>query len=134
MAQLNDTNITGTLSINENDVADFIVEEGVSGDWTYKKWNSGIAECWCSKQVTIPANPTAWGNSYIIKLNGINYPFTFISRPAQSMTLYTSDGSYWGMPNFNTTTSTGTYYCVRPTALTSATTGVVSFIVKGKYK
>ena len=25
---------------------DFIVEQGVSGMWTYRKWNSGIAECW----------------------------------------------------------------------------------------
>jgi hypothetical protein len=25
---------------------DFIVEQGTSGIWTYRKWNSGIAECW----------------------------------------------------------------------------------------
>ena len=25
---------------------DYIVEQGVSGIWTYRKWNSGIAECW----------------------------------------------------------------------------------------
>lgn len=27
-------------------VADYIVEQGTSGNWTYRKWNSGIAECW----------------------------------------------------------------------------------------
>lgn len=26
--------------------ADYIVEQGTSGIWTYRKWNSGIAECW----------------------------------------------------------------------------------------
>ena len=26
--------------------ADFVVEQGTSGIWTYRKWNSGIAECW----------------------------------------------------------------------------------------
>jgi len=25
---------------------DYIVEQGVSGGWTYRKWNSGIAECY----------------------------------------------------------------------------------------
>ena len=27
-------------------MADYIVEQGTSGGWTYRKWNSGIAECW----------------------------------------------------------------------------------------
>lgn len=26
--------------------SDFIVDQGTSGIWTYRKWNSGIAECW----------------------------------------------------------------------------------------
>lgn len=25
---------------------DYIVEQGTSGIWTYRKWNSGVAECW----------------------------------------------------------------------------------------
>lgn len=25
---------------------DYIVEQGTSGNWTYRKWNSGVAECW----------------------------------------------------------------------------------------
>lgn len=25
---------------------DFIVDTGTEGIWTYRKWNSGIAECW----------------------------------------------------------------------------------------
>ena len=31
---------------NQSIIADYIVEEGTSGIWTYKKWNSGIVECW----------------------------------------------------------------------------------------
>lgn len=34
-------------------IADYIVETGTSGIWTYRKWNSGIAECWGT------ANPTS---------------------------------------------------------------------------
>ena len=25
---------------------DYVVQQGTSGIWTYRKWNSGIAECW----------------------------------------------------------------------------------------
>lgn len=27
-------------------VVDYVVEEGTDGDWTYRKWNSGISEFW----------------------------------------------------------------------------------------
>lgn len=27
-------------------LADYVVEQGTDGIWTYRKWNSGIAECW----------------------------------------------------------------------------------------
>lgn len=31
----------GTIS------ADYIVEQGTSNNWIYRKYNSGVAECWC---------------------------------------------------------------------------------------
>lgn len=30
-----------------------IEEEGTDGIWTYRKWTSGIAECWGSKEYTV---------------------------------------------------------------------------------
>ena len=32
--------------VNSGGSADFIVEQGTSGIWTYRKWASGVAECW----------------------------------------------------------------------------------------
>lgn len=29
-------------------LADYVVEQGVRGSWRYRKWNSGMAECWGS--------------------------------------------------------------------------------------
>ena len=44
--------------------ADYIVEQGTSGIWTYRKWNSGVAEC--------------WGRTSISGLTtSVNLPFTF---------------------------------------------------------
>lgn len=30
---------------------DYIVEQGISETWFYRKWNTGVAECWCSREV-----------------------------------------------------------------------------------
>ena len=27
-------------------LGDYVVEQGTSGQWFYRKWNSGVAECW----------------------------------------------------------------------------------------
>lgn len=37
---VDDLNYTGSAA------ADYIVEQGTSGIWTFRKWQSGIAECW----------------------------------------------------------------------------------------
>ena len=48
-------------------VADYVVGEGIDGSWTYRKWASGIAECWGNIETTIGeiATPS--------KLTGITY-------------------------------------------------------------
>lgn len=33
-------------------LADFIVEQGTSGIWTYRKWNSGVCECWGATSIS----------------------------------------------------------------------------------
>lgn len=42
---------------------DYIVEQGTSGIWTYRKWNSGIAECWGSVYAQKDCT-SAWGSVY----------------------------------------------------------------------
>lgn len=34
------------VNLNGSNVADFVVEQGTANSWTYRKWNSGFAECW----------------------------------------------------------------------------------------
>lgn len=64
-------------------VADYIVEQGTSGIWTYRKWNSGIAECWTTS--TLNTTGTFWAN--VMGGHGfyVNYNFPsglFSSNPA----------------------------------------------------
>jgi hypothetical protein len=56
--------------LDDNNTADRVVEQGTQGDWTYRKWNSGFAECWRNVSVT-PGNVNA-NNSIQMDL-----PFTF---------------------------------------------------------
>lgn len=62
------TQMTGILPIanggtGSSTLADFVVEYGTSDIWTYRKWDSGMSECWgsISKNVT---SWSAWGGIY----------------------------------------------------------------------
>ena len=61
-------------------VADYIVEQGTSGIWTYRKWNSGIAECW--GEVTARASITdAFGSMYMTVTDYFSWPNALFSAP-----------------------------------------------------
>ena len=38
--------VTGHEALVNLGAIDYVVEQGTSGIWTYRKWNSGVAECW----------------------------------------------------------------------------------------
>ena len=45
--------------------ADYIVEQGKSGVWTYRKWASGVAECWGQPSKSVASSGTFLGaNAY----------------------------------------------------------------------
>ena len=67
---------------------DYIVEQGTSGIWTYRKWNSGIAECWGiwngsgSHYAAL-----SYGGAY--RVTGLAYPTNlFISAPVLTYSSY----------------------------------------------
>lgn len=53
------------------DVSDYIIEQGTSGMWTYRKWASGIAECWGYKTVNCTIE-TQYGTAIDVYTVGIN--------------------------------------------------------------
>lgn len=59
------------LRIGNDTVADFIVAQGTSGSWYYRKWASGWAECWSG----FSPSSSVGNDKYI----GISFPFTFKS-------------------------------------------------------
>ena len=58
---------------------DYVVEQGTSGIWTYRKWNSGIAECWLTTEQSLPCSaPTSLMGGYFSHVD-LETPFTFVS-------------------------------------------------------
>ena len=68
------------LRLKGSSIADFVTEEGTSGDWYYRRWYSGRAECWASVSVTAAAS-TVWGSLYYAAVDAKEFPFRFASAP-----------------------------------------------------
>ena len=57
-------NVKKSLYIQDNIVSDFVVAEGKCDFWTYRMWNSGIAECWGHTSQTTVSVTSEWGYLY----------------------------------------------------------------------
>lgn len=52
------------LLADVNVASDYVVAGGEDGNWLFRKWNSGIAECWCSSVDISKSVTTATGALY----------------------------------------------------------------------
>lgn len=66
---------------------DYIVEEDTDGIWTYRKWNSGIAECW-GEDTKTTAVTTAWGNLYRSADIIIDFPSGLFNAAPTSISIF----------------------------------------------
>lgn len=65
-----------------NNTADYVVEQNTSGNWTYRKWNSGLAECWCSTTFSGDSCTDNYGGLYITPWGETMIcPLTFVDSP-----------------------------------------------------
>lgn len=99
--------------LTSKNVPDYVIAQGSSGNWRWRKWNSGVAECWQRYSYETVATVGA-GNIFFVPQNigGFAYPFEFIAKPTE---LVSCDGNIGGwyatahnLPT-NTTTETGYY-------------------------
>ncbi len=113
-----------------SEAADYIVEEGASGIWTYRKWASGIAECWGTYFVA--SSTYANGGSKSISQT---LPITFSDIPSVvtsgSITGTTNSGTRYTRGNNSTTIET---YLNNMSGGSVTNTGYVYFYVVGIWK
>ena len=56
-------------------IADYVIEQGTSGIWTYEKWNSGILKCYGKEVKTLTSASSAWQGGYSCGTQMIDVPF-----------------------------------------------------------
>ena len=125
-------NGSAAIKFNDNTMADFVVEQGSSGIWDYRKWNSGYAECWGNMSVT----PTTANATNTIT---VNLPFTFSNTSYKADITPAKTGLYisaHGDCNANGDLSHTTSSFVMSYRYNSGSIYSVSFniTVKGKWK
>lgn len=79
--------------------SDYIVSEGTSGDWYYRKWASGWAECYGIAGQYISSVNTSTTTYF-------DYPFAFTERPIVDVTTYDAAGWLHNFTPFNNSSST----------------------------
>ncbi len=78
--------------ISEPEV-DYVIESGTINDiWTYQKWKSGIAKCWCNYSFTTTVQEPLELFCRSTTIGGINYPFKFEYIPTETATIQSSGG------------------------------------------
>lgn len=118
---------------------DCVVDVGESDGWTYRKWDSGVAECWKIHEFSTTIN-TAFGSLYCGNATQRQtYPFAFIEKPVENVTLQSGSTQAFlyvetGGHGVNGTNSSARYNVFRPGAMADSQTFYLSFHVIGKWK
>lgn len=116
---------------------DYVTETGTSGEWWYRKWKSGRAECGIDdKSFGDVAHTTPWGGMYTSgSLTFGAYPFSFASTPHTVITFHGATGhySYVGTGPGTSTTLSPSFYLIDPFSGT-ASNSHFGIYVCGRYK
>lgn len=139
--QNSDNLATAINSISSaSDAADYIVAQGKTSNWYYRKWNSGVAECWRTLSISGYSCSTAVGNWYRTALiTSAPYPFTFTETPNLQMFFETDTGTggiVWPAgtdADDDPKTRPHKFYIIRMTSSNSIS-GKIHFQVSGKWK
>ena len=118
------------------EAADYIIEQGISGMWTYRKWNSGIAECWGTEASRSYAMTTNYGNGVWYESYSVSLPSgLFVLAPTvTSSRCAGSQGTGLILPSvYGVSTTTISFYAV---SLGASNTLNLSFAFscKGRWK
>lgn len=139
------TSDSGPSGSSESGVgADYVVAQGKTGAWTWRKWNNGTAEMWSVFGTDKLSISTAWGGIYYgtwmdaqINVDARRYPFAFAEPPAVTAAYSSGDKDAWLISAFTGSddplTSAPAYALARPNAATVVNPRI-SYYVVGKYK
>lgn len=135
----NSTNVFGENNSTKGTecTVDYLVASGKSGIWNYRKWNSGIAECWGRSPNKTVNVSTAWGGIFYGDLicDQQFYPFTFKEKPIVSALPAMKSSDFFLISAANNPgdkKAAPQFHPARGT--TGSVTGAVDYYVVGKWK
>lgn len=126
---------SGTFKFNGNDMVDFVVAQGKSGIWRWRKWASGFAECWGATSFVASTATDNWhwvGYDTTVR-GGHALPFAFKTIVDSTVTLV--NGNYWAIvrnENQNNLSQAPQFWVVAPSAHQATVT--VRYGIAGTWK
>lgn len=136
-----DANFGGTVSIGGAPVGDFVIENGSEGIWRWRKWNSGLSECFGTTPQKTYELTYSWGALYHTpldnaeaNLNSVAYPEgLFVSVPSVQATPLRYSQAVMIMPRSQGSRSASPdYYIV--SALSGTYTTSINLYCTGRWK
>lgn len=147
-----DMTIVGDLKLNGISIrdilsklaVDYIVEQGTTGKWMWRKWSNGTAEMWAIFGTDTLAIDEAWGSLYFgtwmrsdVNITARKYPFAFVDTPTISVTYMSGEADAWLVSLFRANddllTGAPAYALARPNQGTIHYPRIGYYVV-GKYK
>lgn len=132
---------TFALFTDESQESDYVVEQGTNGLWTYRKWNSGLAELWGRYGKTMPITAQDGGFYRSPLTESINYPFPFVETPDVYASPRYGPFRYWLMIGQYSSAgeqfkaATPRYHFCAPTSVPNpADAFSISFYITGRWK
>lgn len=114
--------------------ADYVIAQGTSGIWRYRKWNSGVYECFGTQTASIAVTTASagYGGYRSGKLSIPAFPITFAATPTVTATVGSGSQGAW-VSNVQPTTTGGGYYLSSGASLSAANRSI-QFQVMGRWK
>ena len=129
------------------EMADRVVEQGTCETvstagktpilWTYRKWASGIAECWGRLRADLTINLTkdGWNGWYVSPAVDCQlYPFAFRDVPVETVTIGCGSVAIAVSRGINEKHRSASYELLRTWADDNASTCVLNYHVLGRWK
>lgn len=127
--------------LGTHNTKDYIIEYGTSGNWKYRKWNSGTAECWgkfvhanalpCTKQWGI-----LWETDNIGTTDVPSYPVSFTDIPSSCIECQGTSMAYLSLERSGASkTHIGNIYLTRPDGVSTFSAGfTITIYAIGRWK
>lgn len=113
---------------------DYIVDQGTSGNWHYRKWNNGLAECWGIHTGVALLGHASYNNTIYAGYTSLNLPFTFTSVDNVNYSChYTSGYDFCGKAIVNENKSVN-FYIMSCSSITTGAAGKINVYVSGRWK